>query len=104
MVLVASCGDSEKEPSPLDVAVSDAKAYAKFQCEIIIEMIESQGDGKAKKLMEELNEEKEKMEKKYYYDSDIPEYVKNAYRDQLKAEQRKCEKITGDKTESRADF
>jgi len=94
VVLAASCGDSEKEPSLLDVAVSDAKAYTEFQCKIFKEINETGwGDGeKIGKLQEELDKEEEKMNKKYY-DSDIPVYVTNAYRDQLEAEQRKgCDK------------
>ena len=98
VVLAASCGDSEKEPSLLDVAVSDAKAYMEFQCKIFKEMDETTWeDGeKLRKLREELDKEEEKMYKKYS-SYDIPAYVKSAYRDQLKAEGRKgCDKEDAD--------
>ena len=90
-LLVASCGDSEKEPSLLDVAVSDAKGFAEFKCKIMEELGELgwEDDKERNNLLERFDEEEEKMSKKYSYNADIPEYVKSAYKDQLKAEERK---------------
>ena len=91
VVLAASCGDSEKEPSLLDLAVSDAKEAAELRCKMLKEMKSGELSREDfSKFLAEHEEETKKIQEKYLYNADTPEYVKKAYDDQLKHEVSKC--------------